>query len=591
MQRNISTFAIGILVGIQIFCSGNDILHATPADSLIFRAVVDEVDRNMREIQYKDFARPFYISFTLEDIHTVYVDASFGAIINCRENRDRSWANRVLCGSYQLNDENYYDATRTQASGDGTLSLPIDTDYWGIRRALWLIINNTYKSAAQTYQNKIEALKEKNFPHDSLEIPDFATAPTVNIALESKIKIPPIDSVKELVRQLSAVFNSRKSISFSNVSYYQIHAKIYFYNTENSRIIFPIDYTVLNIGVMSEYGTETVSDALTYLERNPERIFSQKTGILSNIDSLCAKLEEKAKASYVKENYFGPVLFFHQAAAQAWLQGLFGYPDNLFAYREPLYNASNKTLYYGQNMNSLETKINKPVIDRNISIYDIARLSQWQGTDLLGYYPVDAEGVVPTDTLVIFENGILKTLYNGRTPTRNVPLSNGHMRFIFTSGALVSGLGPGNMLIQSKKSQQEDQLRKILIQKAREQGLDYAYILKPNIVGNFLSSLNLFQVNVATGEEKLVRGAMIKPITINLLRKNVVTSSKMFIYNGFLNENLLNIDGSSSLSQNNIPDGTPLSVICPSALLLEDVELSFYNKSLTDEKPIVPRPE
>ncbi|MGC8804215.1 MAG: metallopeptidase TldD-related protein, partial [Bacteroidales bacterium] len=452
MQRNVSAIVRYIYAWVSLFCIGAITMQATSADSLILKALIDEVERNMQEIRYKDYAQPFYISFTIEDIHTLYVDASFGAIINCNEKKDRSWANRVLCGSYQLNDENYYDATRTKASGDGSLSLPLDTDYWGIRRALWLIINNTYKSAAQTYQNKIEALKEKNFPHDSLEIPDFAMAPTLHLSLESKVKIAPLDSVKSLVRELSGIFNNKKEISYSNVSYYQIHAKIYFYSSENTRIIFPLDYTMLNIGALSEKYGETVSDALTYVERNPDRIFSQRLHIMANIDSMCAKLEAKATASYVKENYFGPVLFFEQAAAQAWLQGLFGYPDNLFAYREPLYNTSNKTLYYGQNMNSLETRINKPVIDRNISIYDIANRSQWKGIDLLGYYPVDAEGVVPTDSLVLFDNGILKTLYNGRTPTRNVPASNGHMRFNFSNGAILSGLGPGNLVIRAQKS-------------------------------------------------------------------------------------------------------------------------------------------
>lgn len=591
MQRILSNVGSRALLWITLLGAGSGILQATPADSLIFKALMDEVDRNMREIQYKDFARPFYISFTLQDIHTIYVDASFGAIINCSEKNDRSWANRVLCGSYQLNDENYYDATRTKASGDGSLSLPLDTDYWGIRRALWLIINNTYKSAAQTYQNKIEALKEKNFPHDSLEIPDFATAPTIHLSLESQIQIAPLDSVKTLVRVLSRMFNDKKQISYSNVSYYQVQAKIYFYSSENTRIIFPLDYAVLNIGALNDQTGETVSDALTFVERDPKKIFAQRSNILAKIDSLCTMLETKANASYIKENYFGPVLFFDQAAAQAWLQALFGYPDNLFAYREPLYNTSNKTLYYGQNMNSLETRINKPVIDRNISIYDVAQRWQWQGIDLLGYYPVDAEGVVPADSLVLFDNGILKTLYNGRTPTRNVPTSNGHMRFNFSNGAIISGIGPGNLVIRAQKSYPEEQLKDMLIQKAHEQGLDYAYIVRPNLKGNFLTSLNLYQVDVATGAEKLVRGAMLKPLSINTLRKNTLVSSNTYVYNGFLNENLLNIDGSNSLSQNSIPDGTPISVICPSAVMLEDVELTFYNKSLIDEKPIVPRPE
>ncbi|MCX7987772.1 MAG: metallopeptidase TldD-related protein [Bacteroidales bacterium] len=590
MLRKTSKFKTLILLQSLLALGMCKKINATTPDSLIFRAIVDEVERNMREIQYKDYARPFYISFTLEDIHTVYVDASFGAIINSNEKRDRSWANRVLCGSYQLNDENYYDATRTKASGDGTLSLPLDNDYWGIRRALWLIINNTYKSAAQTYQNKIEALKEKNFPHDSLEIPDFSKAPTVSIQLDSKIKVVPIDSVKELVRSLSSLFTDKKNISFSNVSYFQIHAKIYFYSSEGSRIIFPIDYTVLNVGILGEYGSETVSDALTIVERDAAKVFAKKTLITNSLDSLYRNLEKKASATYVKENYYGPVLFIYQAAAQAWLQTLFGYPDNLFAYREPLYNTSNKTLYYGQNMNSLETKINKSVIDKNISIYDLAKLTSWDGNDLLGYYPVDAEGVIPTDTLKLIENGVLKTLYNGRTPTRNVPYSNGHMRFTFINGALTSGLGPANILIQANQTYSEEQLKKQLLQKAREQGLDYAYIVRPSLSGNLISSLNLYQVNVETGNEKLVRGAMLKPLTINTLRKKIMVSTKKYVYNGFLNESLLNIDGSSSISQNSIPDGTPVTVICPSAILLDDIELTFYNKSLIDEKPLVPRP-
>ncbi len=581
-----------VLLAIVIVCNiEKNIINAQSIDSIIHQAIEDEVIRNMQELKYKDFAPPFYISITIQDIQTLFVEASFGAIINCKLYKDRSWSNRVLCGNYQINDENFYDATRTKAKSDGMLKLPIENDYWGIRRALWLIINNTYKSASQTYQNKIEALKEKNFPKDSLELPDFSVAPTVKITIPPTIKIASIDSVKNFVRFLSSIFKNISDISYSNVSFYQIQAVIYFYSTENTKIQVPIDYSILNIGVVCDgENSSPVSDALTFLERDFSKIFDKKNIILTAINDLCLRLKEKSFSSYIKENYYGPVLFLHQAAAETWLQGLFGYPDNLFAYREPLYNTSQKTLYYGQNLNTLQSKVNKPIMAKGIYIYDMARVQQWNGYELFGFYPVDAEGVIPADSLLLIEDGFLKTLYNGRTPSRNVLFSNGHMRYNFVNGALISGLGPGNIFINMKNTFKEEELKKMLIQKAKEQGLEYTYIVKPSVSGNFNSGLNLYQINLTTGEEKLVRGGILKSLNINSFRKNVWTSSTPFVYNTFLNENLLNLEGSTYITQQNMPNGTPLTIVCPSAILLDEIEITYYNKPLIDEKPIVPRP-
>ena len=91
-----------------------------------------------------------------------------------------------------------------------------------------------------------------------------------------------------------------------------------------------------------------------------------------------------------------------------------------------------------------------------------ANLKTYQGSELIGNFDSDAEGVVPKDTLVLVENGILKSLYNGRTPTRNIKGSNGHWRYKFRGGILTSDLGPGVLFITAKEGKPLDKLKKTL---------------------------------------------------------------------------------------------------------------------------------
>ncbi len=563
----------------------------TPTDSIIFRALEDEIERNIIELSKKTNEPPFYISFTLQDVQTLTVSASFGAIIDSDLKKYRSWSNRVLCGNYKLNDENYYDATRTKANRDETLSLPIEDDYWGIRRALWSIINNTYKSAAQTYQNKLAALKEKNIDPATLEIADFAEAPKVELI---KLSNPVINQkyAEELVRTSSAEFLKYPEVSYCFSSYYQIHANLYFYSTEKTKILIPIDYIMLSISALAEdTDGENISDMITFHGQSTEQL----PGIgelVNHVQEIIKNLNTKKQAKYLKENYIGPVLFLSEAAGEAWIQGLIANSDNLIAYREPLYNTSQMSLYYGQNMNSLEAKIGKQIINKHISIYDIPKLNTWKNIPLIGSYLVDAEGVIPDDTLTLIENGILRTLYNGRTPSRSVEKSNGHRRYIFQNGVITSDVGPGVMFIRSNITYSLDQLKQKLILLAKEQGHDIAFIVKPISKTNLIqSNLCIYQVNLETGEETMIRGAILKPLNINHFRKDVFVSNSDNVTNTFINDNLLNIDGISGLGQNYVPDGVPVSVICPSGLLLDDVEITYYNKAISRDKPLVPRPE
>jgi len=550
----------------------------------------DEIERNLSKLSYKDYPKPFYISYTIQDIKTLSVTASFGAIIKSKENKYRSWSNRVLCGNYKLNDENYYDATSTKASNDGYLELPIDDDYDGLRRSLWLITNNTYKSAAQTYLSKISALKEKKLSEDSLQIPDFAEAPQIELIIPYRNISWDKSKTEALVRKLSSIFYKYPEISYSYVSIYQLNAKMYFYSSEKTKIFQPLNYLYLTITAQTKSKDgENISNQLQYFVNEFEQLPDESL-INADINKMIENIMSKANSVRLSENYNGPVLFEDQAAAEVFLQTLFSDEDNLCASREILYNVSQMSLFYGPNSNTLDTKIGRQVIDKNISIIDISKTKTYKGIPLVGSYEVDAEGVIPPDTLYLIKDGILHTLYNGRTPTRNIPYSNGHYRYVLDDNIVTSSIGPGCIIVNSAKNSSNRDLIDKLIDYAKEEGHQYAYIVRPFIKGNYFASFNVYQIDVDTRKEKLVRGISLKPLKFNSLKKIEIANTENTVYNALINEDLLKIDPYDSFQRSSLMGGKPVSIICPSSVLVKDVDIQYLSRPLSDDKYIVPSP-
>lgn len=582
MRVKLTYILFNLLVISPLVCAQND------TDTVVFKAMKDELDRSMKKLALDDFANPFYISYTVEDVTTMFIASTLGALSSSSERHYRSWSNRVLAGDYQLNDENFVDATRRKPPRDGDLELPLDNDYYGIRRALWMMTNNTYKSAAENYKNKLAALKDKNLTKQDLQIADFCSSPridtiynSVNVQWDKKL-------LENLARKVSKVFTKYHEIFYSEVTVFQIHANLYFYSSEQSKFKEPFDILYITASAVGESENgENINEQLRYVVTSPDALPSDET-LANNINDLAKLVVEKSKAPMLDENYSGPVLFLGQSVADIFSLGLFNGTDNLFAYREPLYNNSQMSMYYGQNINSLESKLDKPVISKSVSVKDFSKLKEYEGIKLVGGYNIDGEGVVPPDTLNLIENGILKSLYNGRTPTRSIKESNGHRRYIYQSGGVTSDLGPGVVFISSKETKSNAELKTELIKLAKEEGLDYAIIVKPLQQGNYYSPLSIYKVSVSDGKEQMLRDAAIGQFSINSLKKIVSVSDKTMVYNTLLNGGN---EGSTIFSnQDALPSGAPVSYIMPDGLLLKEVEFQHQTKPLASDKPIVKSP-
>src|SRR5262245_2542214 len=119
---------------------------AQETQSVVQRAMRDELDRGMKELKAEGFDKPFFINYTILDQKVTQIAASFGALVRSVETRSRQATSvRLLVGDYEFNDESLNSEMGGQQ--DNNLPLPIEDDYIGIRRSLWISTDNVYRGA------------------------------------------------------------------------------------------------------------------------------------------------------------------------------------------------------------------------------------------------------------------------------------------------------------------------------------------------------------------------------------------------------------------------------------------------------------
>lgn len=153
-------------------------------ESVLMKAMKDEIHRNMTELQYKDYEKPFYISYMIADGDYAIISSSLGALLTSSNQKYRSKNVRVMAGGYEVNDENFEDPNNISAYDIGEIDLPIEDDYWGIRRSLWLTTDAVYKAASESYKNKLNALQQQGLTIEDLPVPDFSKTDIIKLEVE-----------------------------------------------------------------------------------------------------------------------------------------------------------------------------------------------------------------------------------------------------------------------------------------------------------------------------------------------------------------------------------------------------------------------
>lgn len=550
---------------------------------IILNALQDEMQRNLDSLEYKDYSRPFFIAYNLSDVHSHQVITSLGAVISSQPSHKRSNFVRLMVGDYDLNDENFRDKTSNINHNDGFLPLPLDDDYLGIRRAFWIMTNNVYKNASELYKNKEEAMQRKGLTKSDLVAPDFSKEQAQNYYRKPFENTPQVEQLEKRAREISDVFNDYEEIVDSKVYIIYQNSTDYYVNNEGTEVVLPqVFYKIAVVALTYTKENDLDGDFLAYYGDNLNNLPSTDD-MKKDAKLLADNLVKKSKIEPFMESYNGPVLVSGKAVPEIIFQRLF-YPGNgLITYRNPLINDTYKGIL-NSNRRTWNSRYGNKVISNKLSITDVPTLKEYNNIPLYGSYEIDREGVVPPDSLLLVEKGILKNQLNNRTPTSKQLNSNGHNRNYIGMGSTSFTVSPSNVMIKAEKTVSKQQLKEDLIAKAKEDGLSYAIRIKPLETNSNYAPINYYRVNLETGEETLLRSVSNEKISSKNLSNVLGISNGEIVHNTLYNQRQAGDYLQPTLA------GVPVSYICPDAILLKDAEIEGINKPIKRDGVLLENP-
>ncbi|WP_018338213.1 metallopeptidase TldD-related protein [Butyricimonas synergistica] len=514
----------------------------TDKDNVIIKAMQDELRRNMEQLSLPKVQKPFFISYATEASHHFEITATLGAITRSTEKPNQLVGSvKLLLGDYKENSDSRYLGRHTR------VILSMEPDYDLLRQDYWLATDYAYKNASREWITKRSMQKRNVQTDEETRLPDL-----VQIEAREKIITPQVPFVynreqwEDNLRVLSAIFASYPELYNSSVQLSGTDMEVYLTTSEGSVVKQPVRVVTLHAEATTrtEDGMQ-IKDALGITARVPEELPSLAE-LKNRIENFAEQLTALKKAETIDPYYCGPVLFEGSAAASILRENLLS-QEGLFAYRTPQ-DPRTASQY---KVNSIAPRMGLKIIDNRLTVKNYSTLGKYNNTPLHGAYEIDAEGVVPPQEVTLVENGILKNLLNGRVPTLNCENTTGSSRYIVSAREIAYKTAPGTIHVSARNAVKPETLKKNLLKIAKSEGLPHAYIVR-KIAGN---ATRIYKVSVKDGSETLVRTGEIMPITLSHLRRLSAISNKENVANYLLDGEVMS------------------SIIYPSALLLEDIEI------------------
>lgn len=537
------------------------LLFVLPASSaraqgeIIRKAMKDELERSMKELSLEGYKKPFFISYTLKDTKTFTVVATLGALARSSDFPSRQTAVRVLVGSYAFNDESL-DDNLFSSPGGNEIQVPLNDDYYGIRRAFWGSTDEVYKSAARQFARNEATLKDQN--KNLEEIPHRYLAKVPVIQVNTAAPAPGLDqtALENLARELSGLFKSYPDMEVSGAVINYTRETTFFVNSEGIDTQTSASRATVQVTAQARTDKgEPLIDQLTLTAASPAG-WPPAADLIRQAKAMADGLIQARGVKVFQEEYSGPVLFQGQAVADLFATCLFG-RESITATN----TIGNTNGYRFDSNSSLDEKIGKKITADALTVKAKSRLKKFGPVDLLGSFDADDEGVAPPEELTLIENGILKNLLNDRTITKPDQTANGH------------GAGPGVLQVTLGKTTKPADLLAGLLAKAKAEGLDYAIVIRDASMAR-MGLLNVYRVNVKDGSEELLRGAALESLGLRSLRKIAGATEELAAYNLPLGPRSANV----------------VSWIVPAATLLEEVDLKPANLPFFKEELYVQNP-
>lgn len=532
------------------------------SDTVVLNAMEMELSRSWKKLRLDGYEAPYFISYQIKDNAYYNIKGKYGAIAELVNDRTRRLFVDVRVGNYEFDNSILGNSGGNSSSFDSSI-IPLDNDVDSIRAVLWQATDAAYKYALTQYFNKkaehVDEVKDEEIPSFSREEPHIYNEPEVELVFNPK-------DWESKMREVSSVFKEYKDLIDASVSITAQKETVYFVNSEGARyirdeILYSID-----------------ADALTRADdgrviKNYENLYYVTPQDIPSVDKL-----KSAMRDLVKETV-------DMKSAEALS------PVSVPAILEPeaagivFHEAVGHRLEGERQINDKEgqtfkDRVEEKIIPAFLSIIDDPELKSFNGTRLLGYYPIDDEGV-PGQTVVLVENGILKNFLLSRTPINGFNKSNGHGRAAYRRAPMAR---MSNTIVKSKKEYPKAELKTLLIEEVKRQKKPFGLIIRKMTGGETNTStydfqafsatpLVVYKVDPETGKETLVRDIEIVGTPLVSINKIIATGDDYEVFNGFC--------GAES-------GYVPVSTIAPS-ILVSEIELQRQS-SKKEKLPLLPPP-
>ncbi len=537
---------------------------AKPASSVVLSAAKAELSRSMDQFR-KQTVPPYYLSYEIIETQSVDVSGTFGVLQHSGERTRRQAFIDLRVGDYSLDNTRQVRGDRMAVFGDrfSQVEVPIQDDPDAIRAVLWYQTDKKYKRALEQLttvrtNSQVKIAQEDKSADWSREEPAAATEAIVPIKVDRK-------AWEEKVRKYTAPFQKYGDIYEANASMSANRETRWFVSSDGSAIQTSQTYYRLFV-----YAFTKADDGMelpryeSFFSFTPEGLPSDAT-VLKIVDKIIADLKALKVAPTV-DPYTGPAMLSGRAS------GVFFH--EVFGHRIEGHRQKNED--EGQTFKKM---VGQPVLPDFLSVYFDPTERRWNGTDLVGAYSYDDEGVKARRVTVV-ENGILKNFLMSRTPIDGFPNSNGH-------GRAQPGFRPvarqSNLMVVASKSVSREQLKDMLIEQIKKENKPFG-LLFDDIQGGFTltgrtipNAFNVLPVMVyriyPDKREELVRGVDLIGTPLTVFSKIVAAGGEIGIFNG--------VCGAES-------GGVPVSAGGP-AILVSQIEVQKKTKS-TERPPILGPP-
>ncbi len=524
----------------------NDSTDST--DNIIINAMKDEMKRNMDSLQMPGMQRPFYLSYIANRFKNFKIKAILGGLVY---SYDLPWD---MKGNTQLMIGNFKRNSEIQVGQFLQTGIQAEPNYSSIRRSFWNVTDIAYKYNQNTYAQKMAYLNEHPLPSSIDKIPDMQRMMPVTSIEASRSFDVDQQKLNDMACELSAIFKNYPDLTDSYVSLDGVYDDTYRVTSENVVLKQPHSYVKLETSAIVKANDGTrIQDGFTLYYNSPADLPSMDS-LKARVTAFAERFKALKDTPEMSDDYKGPVLYTHDAAAIPFMQNLL---DMNALYAQPMLQHNEK---------ALGNKIGKKILDPRITIKNYSDRAEYNGVKLMGCYERDADGLKPESETTIVEKGVLKQILNRATPAEFATHSTGSARFANAPTAVTPMTSIGTMHIQAEGTTDAEKMEKELIKLGKKKKLAYVYQVNCPEGG---MSLQLYRINVKTGEKQEVRSNSLTLPTLSNLESLAAISSQEEV--------------------GNQADKVNTSVIYPSAIILNDIELKKMAPNAT-KTPAVPYP-